>query len=328
MNYDFITIGGATRDISFFTNKGVLIKNPKDILKQELLAFEYGAKIKVNHFNYSYGGGAANSAVCLANFAFKVACLTIVGADETGRLIKDNLKKRGVDTSLVKIEKEEDSGISFVLIAPGGERIIFAQRGANYLLKLSDKDLKKIARAKNVYIASLAGDWYKNLEKIFSVAKDNGQKVFWNPGMTQLLSGYKKIGKFIKKVTVLAMNKDEALQLLHSSKKLNGYDNKALNKEENIAKAIYLLGPKIVVITLGPKGVIVYDGNRIYRRKILKEKKRKDTTGIGDIFNSSFAAGYIKYDNNIDQALDLALKNAAAKVSHLGAQNGLLKFKK
>jgi len=328
MKYDFITIGGATRDISFFTKEGILIKNSQDILRQELLAFEYGAKIKVNHFNYSYGGGAANSAVCLANFGFKTTCIAAIGDDENGRMIVKNLKEKKVDNSLLQIVKGEGSGTSFVLIAPSGERIIFAQRGANHLLKLQAKEIKELTKTKNVYIASLAGDWYQNLQAIFSVAHDNGQKVFWNPGMTQLLSGYKKIGKFIKKVTVLAINKDEALQLLHSSEKLNGYDDKALNNVVNLVKAIHLLGPKITIVTLGSEGVIVYDGHKIYRRQIIKERKRVDTTGIGDIFNSSFAAGYIKYQANIDKALDLALKSAASKVGYLGAQNGLIKFKK
>ena len=328
MKHDFITIGGSTRDISFFTKEGILIKNPKDILRQELLAFEYGAKIKVNNFNYSYGGGAANSAVCLANFGFKVSCLSAIGDDENGRMILKNLKSREVKTDLIKVEKGEESGTSFVLVAPSGERIIFAQRGTNNLLKLTKRDLKELDKAKNVYIASLAGAWYKNLEDIFSVAEDNGQKVFWNPGMTQLLSGYKRIGRFIRKVTVLALNQDEALQLLHSSKKLNGFDDKALTNPENLARAINLLGAKISVITLGSKGVIAFDGNKIYRKKILKEKKRVDTTGIGDIFNSSFAAGYVMYEGDIEKALNLALKNAASKVGHLGAQNGLMKFKK
>lgn len=324
MKYDFITIGGATRDISFFSDEGVLIKNPSDILRQELLGFESGAKIKVDHFHYFFGGGASNSAVCLANFNYRVACLTIVGDDESGGLIKNNLKERGVDISLVKKEKNEASGTSFILIAPSGERIIFGQRGANSLLLINDKDLKKISKAKNIYIASLAGAWEDNLEKIFSVINNEQQDVFWNPGMTQLLSGFEKIEKYIKKTTVLSMNKDEALQLLLSSKKIpSDYDDK--DKEEDIAKAIYALGAKIAVITLGDDGVVVFDGEKVYRRQIIKAKIKKDTTGVGDIFNSSLAAGYLKYQADIDKALNLALRNAAAKISHLGAQNGLLK---
>ncbi|MDA3803121.1 MAG: carbohydrate kinase family protein [Patescibacteria group bacterium] len=326
MKYDFITLGGTTRDISFFTNQGILIKNPnhKDVLRKELLAFEYGAKIKVDNFHYAYGGGSANTAVCLSNFGYKTTCLTTTGDDENGRKIIENLKNRGVNSKLVKTIKNEESGSSFILVDPSGERIIFSQRGSNHRLKIDNQDLKEFKKTKNVYIASLAGDWYNNLRKVFTVSHDNGQKVFWNPGMTQLLSGPKKIESFVNKVTVLAINKDEALQLIHDTDIFKEKGQKYFDNTNNLVKHIHKLGPKIAVITLGSKGVIVYDGEKIYRRKIIREKKRVDTTGIGDAFNSSFAAGYVSSNGDIDKALDLALKNAASKVEHLGAQNGLI----
>jgi len=37
---------------------------------------------------------------------------------------------------------------------------------------------------------------------------------------------------------------------------------------------------------------------------------------------------YVLNNGNIDKALDIALKNAANKIGHLGAQNGLLNYKK
>ena len=66
MKYDIITIGGVTEDINFCTHEGVLIKNKKDVLRQELLAFEFGAKIKIKESHSTFGGGAANTAVCFA----------------------------------------------------------------------------------------------------------------------------------------------------------------------------------------------------------------------------------------------------------------------
>ncbi len=327
MKYDFITIGGLTRDISFFTDQGIFIKNPQDILRQELLAFEYGDKIKVDQFHYSYGGGAANSAVCLANFSLKVACLGVVGDDDNSKYIIKNLLSRKVDISLIKKSPGEESGTSFILVDPSGERIIFSQRGANRKLNLESSDVSKLKSADNIYIASLAGNWKKDLNKIFSSLNLERQQVFWNPGMTQLLNGVIPIKSFIKKTTVLAMNKDEALQLIYSSNLADSYPEKYLNKAENLAKLVYAFGPKVVVITLGKEGVVAYDGQQMYRRDILKRKKVVDTTGIGDVFNSSFAAGYVLYKSDINKSLSLALRNAAAKVSNLGAQSGLITIK-
>lgn len=324
MKYDFITIGGATRDISFFTDQGVMINNQKDILRQKLLGFEYGAKIKVDKFHYSYGGGATNAAVCLANFGLKTACLTSVGSDEGGRLISDNLKAHKVATQLIKTVKTEDSGSSFILVAPTGERIIFGARGANRELTLTSSDIKTLRTTKNIYLASLSGDWQKTLKDIFSIIGPQGPKIYWNPGAKQYAGGLKKIAGFLKKTTVLALNKDEAIELVLSSEQYKKLTSTALNKVDNLLKIIKSFGPQLVMITLGEDGVAAYDGQKIYFHKILREKKRVDTTGIGDIFNSSFAAGLTIY-RDINSALLLGLKNAAAKVAHLGAQNGLLK---
>ncbi|MFA5886425.1 MAG: carbohydrate kinase family protein [Patescibacteria group bacterium] len=326
MNYDFITIGGATRDISFFTDQGVIINNKKDILRQKVLAFESGAKIKVDKYYYSYGGGAANAAVCLANFGLKTACLTVVGDDENGHLIVEDLKKNRVAVNFISRVPKKESGSSFILISPSGERIIFAQRGANKDLRISGSDQSALQKTKNIYIASLSGAWSANLKKIFSVVKEGRPKIFWNPGLTQYAHGLEGMRPFMDKVYVLALNKDEAIELVLKTKGYGHLSQPFLNKTENLGKIIQSFGPQIVLITLGAKGVLCYDGHKIYQRPILKEHKRVDTTGIGDVFNSSFAAGLNMFNNNINQALSLALKNAAAKVGHLGAHNGLIKL--
>jgi len=323
--YDFVTIGGTTRDISFFTEQGLIIKNKKDILRQEVLAFELGAKIKVENFYYSYGGGAANTAVCLANFGFRTACLAPVGDDQNGKFIIHNLLARHVSTRLIEKVKGYESSASFILIHPSGERIIFAQRGANSQLSITQEKLRVLKKAKNIYIASLAGNWLLNLRKIF-LGVTAGQKVFWNPGMTQLIGGLDGLGPFLKKVTVLAMNKDEATEFVMRTPGFNKKKRAYLDKTENLLTAIHGFGPKIALITLGPDGVMAYDGQKFYRRAVFKEKKRVDSTGVGDIFNSTFAAGLNLFEGDIDKALHLALQNAAAKVAHLGAQNGLIKI--
>lgn len=324
--YDFITIGGTTRDISFFTDQGLVLDNSQDVLRQKMLGFELGAKIKVEKFYYSFGGGAANSAVCLANFGFRTACLAPVGDDHNGRLIKDNLRARGVSARLVQTVKGHESGSSFVLIAPSGERIIFAQRGANSQLVIGSSQLDSVRQAKNIYIASLAGAWEANLKKVFRVIRPE-QKVFWNPGMTQLLGGLEGLNGFLKKVTVLAINQDEATELVVRSAAYKKKGRAFLDEPENLLKAIHAAGPRLVVITRGPDGVIAYDGQMVYRRAVIKEKKKVDSTGVGDIFNSTLAAGLELYQGDADKAIGLALRNAAAKVAHLGAQNGLISLK-
>jgi sugar/nucleoside kinase (ribokinase family) len=327
MKEKFTTIGGATRDISFFTDQGVLINNSHDVIRQELLAFEYGAKIRVDEFHFSFGGGAANAAVCLANLGLPTTCLTTVGADENGRAIINNLRRRGVSTKLVKIKSGSASSLSFVLIAPAGERIIFGDRGVSHQLNIDTKQLAVLRQAQNIYLASLAGQWDRELRKVFSLAGKTGPKIYWNPGTAQLAGGFKKIAPFLKKTKVFALNKDEAIELVLSSDKHQTMNYTFLNRTDNLLKIIKEFGPEIVVITLGTHGVKAYDGRKIYTQPTFKEKKRVDTTGVGDVFNSTFSAGLVLYDGDINKALNLGLRNTAAKVAHFGAQNGLIKLK-
>lgn len=325
MIYDFIAIGGATRDISFFTDQGLLVDNSHDILRQKLLAFEYGAKIKVDHFYYNYGGGAANAAVNFANFGLRAACLSAIGKDENGRAIFKNLKNRGVNTALVKKLAKEHSGFSFILISEG-ERIIFTERGANNHLTLSNNDLKVLKKTRNIYLSSLSGNWLAILKKIFPIVRRYGIKVSWNPSESQYASGLKKLEPFLKDIHLFSVNKDEAIELALMSSGGKKLSHRFLNNEKNLLKIIKGFGPKIVVVTSGGKGAHAYDGDKFYYQPILKEKKKLDTTGVGDLFNSTVAAGLEIYQGDIQKALYLGAKNTASKIAHLGAQNGLIKI--
>jgi sugar/nucleoside kinase (ribokinase family) len=323
MKYNFITIGGATRDIAFFTDAGVLIDSQDNPFKlhQKLLGFEYGAKIRIDKFINLYGGGAANAAVNLSGLGFKTAALLEVGDDENGRAITKNLKDYKVATELVNINKKADSGSSFILITNSGERIIFTTRGVNDYLGLDKKRLVAINQSDNVYIASLTGDWLKVLRQIF---KSNHKNIFWNPGSKQYSAGLKGLAPFLKKTYCLMINREEALSLILSDPSNIKRSHLFLENNNNLLELIKSYGPKIVVITNGDKGACFYDGENFYHQKITKEKKHLDTTGIGDVFNSTFSAGLLFYKGDIVKAAQLASKNAAHKIAYLGAQNGLL----
>lgn len=321
MKYDFITIGGATLDIAFFTDKGILLDNKKDLLRQKLLAFEYGAKIKVDQFANLFGGGAANAAVNLSGLGFKTAMIAEVGSDETGRKILNNLKNKRVTTSFVKVNQKTDSGLSFIIITESGERIIFTHRGANDNFSLKDSDLKILKTTNNIYLASLTGSWLGDLKKIFSLS---GPRIFWNPGEAQYEKGLRVLAPFLKKTYCLMLNRDEALALVSSDKKFATKKRSWFNNENNLLEAVKSYGPEIIVITDGPKGAYFYDGKKVHYQKTVKEKKYVDSTGIGDAYNSTFAAGLVITGGNIAESAYLASRNAASKIAHLGAQNGLL----
>lgn len=317
--FDFITIGGATEDIVFYTKDGVSLKNKKDILRQELLAFEQGAKIKVEKFFNLFGGGASNVAVNLSKMRFNVSSLVNLGDDDRGLKILENFKKNKIDTSLLSIDKKIGSGFSFVL-NNGKDRIIFTYRGSNDNLEIDLKKIKKLKNTDRIYLTSSPKNWLNFLNKIFSLDRE----VYWNPGLQELSCGSEKIAKFIKKTEVLMLNRDEALELVKKSEFFQRHSDKYLGDIRNLLKIIKSLGPKKLLITDGLKGAYFFDGSNFHHQKAMKGKKSLDTTGVGDAFNSTFSAFFILLEGDYKRAMSLAAKNAASVISSYGAQNGLL----
>ena len=323
MKYDVITIGGATEDITFYTKEGVVIENKEDILRQKLLAFEYGAKIKIDKAYSTFGGGAANAAVCLSRLGLKVASLVVVGKDDRGGRILKNLEMHKVDTSLAQKLEDIESGFSFLLVGQSNEHVVFSNRAANAKLQITDVESKNLKNTNWIYMTSLSGKWRDVLDGVFSV---KGVKIAWNPGHVQLHLGVKTIGRYFNRVKVLIINKDEAIELVVSDKKNAKQDNKFLNNLRNLLKIIHGWGPEIVIITNGRFGANAYDGNKFYHQDVIREKKRLDTTGVGDAFGSSFIAGLELYKGNVARAMKLGAKNTSSVISKQGAQNGLLKI--
>ncbi len=320
MKYDFITVGGSTEDITVFTREGIVIENKDNILQQRLFAFEYGAKLQVDRAYSTFGGGAANAAVCLAKLGLKGAAIVALGENGRGERIIKNFQANKVDIGLVQRIKSEVSGFSFLLVGQEHEHVVFSNRAANKKLSIGAKELRAMDSASWVYMTSLSGKWQEVLNNVFKTKS----KVAWNPGHVQLHAGFKVIGKYLKKTTMLSVNKDEAIELVITNPKYKKKDNRWLNNIRNLLKAIQECGVKIVVITKGKYGADAYDGQKFYHQDILRERRRMDTTGVGDAFGSTFVAGLNLYNNDIAKAMYMSAKNTASVISLQGAQNGLL----
>ena len=329
--FNVITIGGATRDIIFITDKGRIIPTPENLTEQSLLGFEYGAKIKSDQVYFSSGGGACNTAISLARLGLKVASFLRIGKDQNGTEIKNNLLKEKVDAKFIQEDKKIGTSVSFIVIAKEkGDRVIFNWQGANRKLNLPavatalqagvKSEKLKVVGTKWIYLTSLSGNWEKSLLEINNFVKKNKIKLVFNPGAPQIKSGRKKLAKILKSTEILFLNRDEAIELVLSEKKLK---RKNFNSPVNLIKIIREWGPKIVVVTQGLFGAWVGDQKNIYHAPTIS-KKRIDTTGAGDAFGSGFLGGFILSNGNIQTALKYAIINSGNVVGYYGAQEGLL----
>lgn len=320
---DILTIGGATRDITFYTDEGEIVKG-KDLTEQKLVGFEYGAKMVIDKVFYTNGGGACNTAVSFSRLGMKVGSIMAVGNDENGEEIIKELKAEKVKTGFAQVLKNQKTAFSFVVgLEKAKEHILFAYRGASDNLEIAKNELGKI-KADWIYITSLSGpNWQKVLNTVFTYAMDQGIVVAWNPGNKQLQAGAGKLARFLSMTEVLILNRDEAIELVASI--IKNKNDKRLNNIKFLFNELRNAGCSFIVITDGAKGAYASNG-KIYHALILAGLTRKDTTGVGDAFGSAFIAGYIN-NNNIVDGLRWGIVNSAYTTSQTGAHNGLLRKK-
>lgn len=320
--YDIITIGGSTEDISMYVDDYKLIANQDNASGNPLFAFDYGTKVGVSKAFTTFGGGAANTAVCASLLGLKAAGFITIGGDDRGRRIVANLKKYRVDTALIQRIRDEISGFSFIVIGNENEHVAFSYRAANAFLQISSKDVAKLNDTKWLFVTSMTGEWKRDMDRIVSVKSD--VKIAWNPGEIQLESGYEACGKYFSRIAVLTMNKDEAIKLVMSNPEFSNKPYGFLVSSVNLLAVIKSWGPEIVVITNGEHGADAFDGQNYYYQPVIDSRHKEDTTGLGDCFGSSFVSGLELFKGDIKKALYLAAWNASSVIAKLGAQNGLL----
>ncbi|MCK5266600.1 MAG: carbohydrate kinase family protein [Spirochaetes bacterium] len=317
--YDIITIGGATRDITFLTDKGKVIQTPENLTEQALLGFEYGAKISSEEVFFNFGGGACNTAATFVKLGLNTAVNSRVGKDDDGGAMIKNLRGLGINTDLVQIDEDRKTGFSMVIVdKTEGDRVIFKYKGASDFFEVQKNEINK---TKWIYLTSLGGDWEEDLDEINKVIENSDVKLAWNPGAMQICVGKKKLEGILKNTEVLIINKDEAIELVQGDEKIK-LDFNEITDPKILLSIIGKWGPKIVVITDGPEGAYTYDGKNILYSSATS-KIKVDSTGAGDSFGSALVGGYIITEDT-EKALKFGIINSGNVVSINGAQNGIL----
>ena len=108
--FDIITVGSSTIDVFAKSKFSELIKIIDSKGETDLLAYPTGAKILIEELNFTTGGGATNTAVCLARLGNKVSCISKMGTGANSDKVIRHLKREGIDTSLLVRSKKGRTG--------------------------------------------------------------------------------------------------------------------------------------------------------------------------------------------------------------------------
>jgi sugar/nucleoside kinase (ribokinase family) len=307
-----ICIGSGAKDVFFplSAREIKIIDNPDDVTAKKLMAFEYGAKFRINDRYEAPGGCAANASQGLARLGLDVFCYCRIGNDADGKWMEETLQKENVKTDFIQHDQKFRTDLSCILVNEAeGDRTIFYNRDANEKLEVKIDDLE----ADWIFMSALNGNWEKNLDVILRAMRAKEIKLAYNPGQENIKDNPEKIKEVIAQAEILFVNRDEATEIV----------NKNSDEIKVLIQELLGLGAKIVVLTDGKDGAYASD----VKKTIFAEaqvKKAMDTTGAGDAFSSGFLAAYIK-GKSLEECLQWGTANGGNSVKFYGGVEGLLR---
>jgi ribokinase len=321
-----MTIGGATYDIFMHIHdlsKNIILEKLDQFNRYtEGLFFEEGTKLEVDSIATFTGGGATNTAVSFHKLGFDVSSCFSYGDDQEGAALMTTLSRYSIDTSLAVKQSAAQTGISYIIPLPSGDRTIFAFRGANNFLTFNAIKSAVLKKYKAVYISSLSGKSAEFLPQLAHQAHHQGLLVANNPGISQLRCGAAALCKALQFIDILILNYHEAEQFMVS---LNGAANQTQSANFDILTFFsYILsqGPSIIALTHGAHGVYVATPTAVYYHPSLPAKIT-NTLGAGDAFGSTFVATLLQ-ERSVHKAMLHGILNSRSVISFLDAKTGLL----
>ena len=210
----------------------------------------------------------------------------------------------------MKVNKNKPTNYHFVLTYKAERTILIKHQEYEYY------DPRKLDSNTNwIYFSSIAEHTLPFHKKVGEYLKRHPDiKMGFNPGTFQLRFGAEKLREIYRHTYVLFVNREEAAYILRT-------------KNEDIKflfNGLHALGPKVVVITDGPKGAYASDGiNKYFMPPYPDPKPPISRTGAGDAFSCGFFCGLV-YGLSVYDALHWAPIESMHVVQSFGAQTGLL----
>lgn len=320
-NLDFLAIGDITTD-AFIRLQDASVHCNVDNEKCEL-CMKFADKVPYEFVEVVRAvGNSANAAVSAARLGLNSSLMADIGGDENGKECLAELKKNKVLTKSVTVHKKMKTNYHYVL---------WFEQDRTILVKHEHFDYKFVEPKRApawVYLSSLGEDTFSYHMHIAQYIKKHPEiKFVFQPGTFQMKMGRAKLSELYKMSHVFFCNVEEAKRILE----IKDDTITSESKIKELLQKMHEVGPKIVVITDGPKGAYVFDGangNTMWFMPPYPDVKPPyERTGAGDAFASTFTAA-LALGKSVEEALMWAPINSMSVVQEIGAQRGLLSREK
>src|SRR3989338_8012734 len=305
--YDFISVGDTVTD-AFIRLKDATVNC--DVNHEKcLICMRFGDKIPYESVTVIPAvGNSANASVSAARLGLSSALVTNLGKDYYGTECLAALTGEKVSTEFISIQEGKKTNYHYVLWYEDDRTILIKHENFDY--KLPDIDSPRW-----LYLSSLgerAVEFHAELEKFLAEHPD--VKFAFQPGTFQIKMGKEALAGLYTRAEIFFCNKEESQRILGVGEE----DIKVL------LERMHHLGPKVPVITDGPKGAYAYDGENFWFMRTYPDPKPPlSRTGAGDAFSSTVTVA-LALGLDLKEALRWGPVNSMSVVQQIGARAGLL----
>ena len=246
-------------------------------------------------FFMNLGGKGANQAVTVARLGGRVSFICKKTRQRHfGHQANQLFNEEGIDTSYVFSDTKNPSGVALITVDTDAENCIVVAPGAN--AHLTPNDLKRSAEAveaADIILLQLEIPM-QTVEAAAMMAYRLGKKVVLNPAPASKLSA-----GLLETLYAITPNETEA-------EAISGIRITDERTAEEAARKIASMGVCNVIITLGAKGALVFDGAHC---EIVPAYKTQavDTTAAGDVFNGALVVA-LSEGRTLPEAVRFACK--------------------
>lgn len=309
--YDFVAIGDILMDAFIELEKDQADVSIDMDTGRKTLQMPFGNKVPYKSVVVVPAvGNSPNAAVSAHRLGLETALVSDLGHDKFGKECLDALRQEGIHTDFVKVHEGKITNYHYVL-RYGAERTILIQH-ETYPYSLPDFPVPP----RYIYFSSVGEHGIAFHHEIAKyVAEHPETKLVFQPGTFQIKLGVEALKDVYENTEIFFCNLEEAQEILKSSER----------HVPTLIRGLRALGPKLPVITDGPNGAYVIDGNdQAWHMPMYPDPADPvDRTGAGDSFASTFTAAII-LGKSPEEALSWGPINSMSVVQKIGAQAGLL----
>ncbi len=264
----------------------------------------FGETLVGSDFDMGPGGKGSNQAVGVARLGAQSALVGVVGADRLAEIALELYAREGVDTEHLLRATELSTGVGFIILNQAGENGIIVDLGANRLVDAAYVDRAEGRLARSDVVMAVLEIPVEGAARAMELGRRHGARTILNPAPATAL-----LPELLRHVDVLTPN-DSELRVLMGLRP----DEPASTLE--LARALRAAGPRTVVVTMGERGALIVDGERIEEVPSVSVDV-VDTTGAGDAFNAALAVALAE-GRELTQAVRYACCAGAMACTRLG----------